>query len=316
VVSDRAQPSLHRALTPGVVAFALGVLSFGCSSTVVLGTDCPERRGKCAQESVSVPEPVERGDANEPDAGGVDADVPSSTYDSGDKNKDATVVQPGDAGAPDTAVIVPLVDAGHMVLAIDNPDFERNGGIGGDLVLAEVLEQLRIPPINVIFAKLPNWYACFPFAVSSMSREQVAQDGGPPVPRADYLAFGGYGIPLLPITLPVEDPSGTPARQLLPAPMQPGATYALEMEVWSRPDNGAEFYAEISGSDAKCDVGTLLASSPVIPDNLGWSKVCVEFTPDRPFSHLLIGPAYVGSSPPTSGARLWIDSLRPLARCP
>ena len=97
--------------------------------------------------------------------------------------------------------------------------------------------------------------------------------------------------------------------------MVPGATYALEMEVWSRPDNGAHFYVEISGSQEKCDVGTLLGSSRLIPDDMGWGKVCIEFTPERPFSHLLIGPAYQGTTP-TSSARLWVDSLRSLPRCP
>src|SRR5690606_20356456 len=85
---------------------------------------------------------------------------------------------PDDAGRP--MVFVPL--------QIQNPDFERNGGLGGDVVLANLIGGLvPVPPVTLVFAQLPNWYACWFLSVNSVSWE--LDDAGAPQRVGDYLSF-------------------------------------------------------------------------------------------------------------------------------
>jgi hypothetical protein len=233
---------------------------------VLLGSECTDGQGTCVHQ------PPLDGDRTEPDAA-PEAGPPEAG--------------PSEAGAPD-----------FEPLPILNPDFERNGGLGGDLVVSNFLGGLiPIPPVTLVFAELPNWYACWFLAVNSVSWE--VDDAGVPQRVGDYLSFALENIPV---------------RQKLEAPMQAGTTYAFEMDVVGQADNGAELYVAVKGANDVCAAGTLLGRSANIPARNGWGTTCVEFTADQDYSHLLIVPGYEGPKPPAS-TRLWLDTLRQVPSC-
>ena len=291
---------------------ALGVIALGaCTHTIVLGTDCPENGAEitCTGETSS---PVGH-DAN-PQGGAVrEQDAGVDPADAGGQVGDASVETLPDLVA-DAGLNELDAEAGiAALLTIQNPDFERNGGIGGDLVLRSLLgEFLPFPPVTLIFAELPGWYACWATTVHSVSRE-FSLDAGLMQPQDDYLTFAV---------------NGTPVRQQLATPMQAGARYALEMEVSGRAEPGEMLSVEIQGAfhaaDAgtsqngtrtpACEQGTRLGKSGPLPDNAGWIPVCIEFQADRAYTHLLIAPATT-RVPPNATARLSLDGLRSVSSC-
>lgn len=250
------------------VAFMGGA---GCTPLVVLGSDCPGGREEACADTQGPPDarPKPSEDAASPDAAVEDAGAPSD----------------GGHDMPDA-----------VALNVFNPDFERNGGLGGDLLLHNLLGSINPLP-NVVFAELPHWYACWVLSVSSVSWE--LDDAGVPQRVGDYLSFVINNIAV---------------RQELPEPMRAGTKYALAMDVVSQPDNGASLYVAIKGASAMCADGRLLGRSELLPAHTGWTTTCVEFTADADYTHLLIVPGYEGPVP-SGNARLLLDTLRPVPSC-
>jgi len=211
--------------------------------------------------------------------------------------RDAGLVQPvdaelvGDAGAGDVAIR-------SNPLVIQNPSFERNGGVGGDVLLEKLIS--LFPVVNLIFAELPDWYACFPLSVSSLTWLLDGDAGAQQSPTGDYLSFVI---------------NGTSVRQQLAAPLVPGTAYAFEFDVISESGGGQNLYLEARGAAALCGNGVVLGRSPVVRDGADWSTSCVSFTADDAYSYLLLAPNYEGNAPGLT-ARLRVDGLRQVERCP
>ena len=287
------------------IAIALGA----CTQTVVLGTDCPVPGSACTDETSS---PV--GHDTDPQEGGAKGEEAGSARgeDAGEQTKDAAVETLPDIAMDGGLTELDAESGVSALLTIQNPDFERSGGIGGDLVLRSLLGKwLPFPPVTLIFAELPGWYACWATTVHSVPRE-FDLDAGLMQPQDDYLTFVV---------------TGPPVRQLLPTPMQEGARYALQMEVWGRADPGETLSVEIRGAfhdpDAgvtangplpECEQGTRLGKSGPLPNNAGWMPICIEFVADRAYPYLLIGPVTT-RDPPSGTARLSLDGLRSVSSC-
>lgn len=254
----------------------------------MLGTDCPGDEGSCAQVIV---EADAGGDPGAPEASAEDANVegdpPEASVDAGGM----------DEPTPDAAP--PRDAANSELLVVDNPNFERNGGIGGDVVLASLLGKLvPIPPITIIFADLPGWYACRPLAVTSGT--DFLGDAGAQLPGgSDFLSF---------------TVNGTPVRQELKMPMLKGHTYAFEIDALNLTDNSSRLFVQVLGANDECGTGTELGRSPLLPENR-LTHTCVEFTPDQNYAYLLIAPGHEGPDPSAS-TRLLVDTLRPVSSCP
>jgi hypothetical protein len=295
----KAQDASHLRPPAGVVrSVAAGLLlaMVGCSPLVALGTECPESRTVCMNAQ------PDEGDA-------MDAQVPMPI----DGGEDASS-SPGADAARDATDPAPV----FTPLLVQNRDFDRKGGVGGDLVLSETVDAITLgvpDSLGISLADVSNWYACWYGTVNSITW-QLDQDAGVPAVMGDYLSFtlnsalSRQGV--------IE-----PVRQQLAAPMEVGATYAFEMDVLSRPDNGAELYVEfrgrtlVAGDDcavSTIDNGVSLARSEII-DAAGWTTVCLQFTAQDPFTHLLIVPGYEGPQP-SGNARLRLDTLRQVSGCP
>jgi hypothetical protein len=278
----------------------MGMLALGaCTRTLVLGTDCPDQIRECTQESVN--EPVQPGSDDRLDAG-EDLNPADATLmvpeDAGIKLRDAGVV-PDLHHVPDAASDASL-DAipTFSLLDVANPEFQRNGGLGGDLVLSKLIGTLLpIPPFPLLFAELPSWYACWATSVNSVSRDLVL-DGG--IATNDYLMFVV---------------NGTPVRQQLSQPLEAGAKYALALSIQSYPDPMERLVLEIRGANEECAVGDLLASTQELPGDAGWSPVCMEFATSRAYKYLLIAPNTIGSMRPSNASRMALDDLRSVPGC-
>jgi hypothetical protein len=268
-----------------VAGAALAALATaGCEESVELGSACApvESPLGCAQEhpggEVSIVRPSGSDTDSVPDRG--------------------TVVGPSSDAAAAVSV-VPAGDAGIAVrkdsLLVENPSFERNGGVGGDVLLDKLIS--LFPLVNLVFADLPSWYACFPLAVSSVTLLDSPDAGIAPSPTGDYLSFVV---------------NGTSVRQQLPAPMVPGAAYAFAFDVIS---DEPELYLEARGATALCGDGVVLGRSPVLPTSGTWAPSCVTFTADQAYDYLLLAPGHEGRAPGLT-SRVRIDGLRQVESCP
>jgi hypothetical protein len=269
-----------------------------CTRTLVLGTDCPDQQHQCTQESVTVHEPgpndqLDAGLGHHEDAG------PGAPDDAGGRGRDAVITIPDLQHFPDAATDANLdAIAAFSLLEVDNPAFERNGGLGGDLVLAKLIGTLLpLPPIPLLFAEVPSWYACWATTVHSLSRDLTLDAG---LDTNDYLMFAV---------------NGTPVRQLLPQPIDAGAKYAIELSVQARPDPAERLMLEIRGANEECAVGDLLGTTQELPGDAGWTPVCIEFATSHSYQYLLIAPNAIGTTRPSGASRLALDDLRSVAGC-
>jgi hypothetical protein len=272
-----------RGALSAVAGAALAAMAIaGCEESVELGSACAPLESPlgCAQEhpggEVSIVRPT--GTSPVPDGG-------------------ATVGPSSDAAT--SGLDVPADNAGiaerTAPLLVKNPSFERNGGVGGDVLLDKLIS--LFPLVNLIFADLPSWYACFPLSVSSVTLLDSPDAGLAPSPTGDYLSFVV---------------NGTSVRQQLPAPMVPGAGYAFAFDVIS---DEPGLYLEARGATALCGDGVVLGRSPALPTSGSWTPSCVAFTADQAYDYLLLAPGHEGRAPgPTSRVR--IDGLRQVASCP
>jgi hypothetical protein len=190
------------------------------------------------------------------------------------------------------------VSAQFAALSVRNPSFERDGGVGGDLLLIDLVGFfVEVPPV---LAELPHWFTCIPFSISSLSWLGRESSATPAAQIGDYLAFNA---------------DGTAARQRLPAPMQRGATYAFEVDVLSETNGANNMFLEARGATADCRAGIVLGRSPVVSDSPDWQTTCVTFRADDAYSHLLLA-AHWEDKRPAFGSRLRVDGLRQVPACP
>lgn len=277
-----------------------GMLALGgCTRTLVLGTDCPDQSHECSQESVTVHEPgandqLDAGDDEQREDAG-----PSGPEDASGRERDVIITIPDLQHFPDAATDANLdAIAAFSLLDVQNPEFERNGGLGGDLVLSKLIGTLLpIPPIPLLFAELPGWYACWATTVHSVSRDLTLDAG---LDTNDYLMFAV---------------NGTPVRQQLPQPTDAGAKYAIELLVQSRPDPAERLMLEIRGANEECAVGDLLGTTQELPGDAGWTPVCIEFATSQSYKYLLIAPNAIGTTRPNGASRLALDDLRSVLGC-
>lgn len=280
---------LSRAALALVVA-AL-VLTVSCTDSVLLGSACPfgERVCNLAEVDAEVPfDPPVTGTSPR-------ADIPLAPMDAGLDGAIAIVDEtPLDAGE-DGALPV-----NFSPVTLYNLSFERRGGVGGDVVLSNTVSVLvPIPPVDTVFAQLPNWYACIPLAVSSLTWIDRTDAGAAKSEYGDYLSFVI---------------NGTTVRQQLGAPLTRGTSYSFEAQVATMGSGTDNLRLEVQGSTNVCGSGVSLGRSALVPQSQHWSRVCVTFTADKPYTYLLLAPSYEGAAPP-GNARLYLDELRQVGSC-
>jgi hypothetical protein len=280
-------------------SWALLGLGAGCMRTVVLGSECPELDDSCL-EPMSQPAAAEDGSVPPGDGDGADTvhgddtGPPVSSLDAGEPEQTSDAELPSEASDAQADAAPTLV-----ALAVDNPSFERGGGLPGDVLLVSLVETLLpLPPVTWAWTTLPNWYACVPLSVSSESREPSEAAGSPA--GKDYVSFV---------------PNGTTVRQALATPMTKGSRYFFALDTISRSEGTQNLFVEVRGARQQCGEGIVLGRSDLLPEASTWTSTCVSFTASDRFTHLLIGPGWEGAAPGV-GARLMIDNLRQVDRCP
>jgi hypothetical protein len=185
-------------------------------------------------------------------------------------------------------------------ISLYNLSFERRGGVGGDVVLSNTVSVLvPIPPVDTVFAQLPNWYACIPLSISSLTWMDRVDAGSAKSEFGDYLSFVI---------------NGTTVRQQLGTPLKTGTSYSFEALVATVGQGTGNLHLDVQGSTSVCGNGNSLGRSALLPQSSQWTRACVTFTPDKPYTYLLLAPSYDGAAPP-GNARLYLDELRQVASC-
>jgi hypothetical protein len=261
-----APPCLQRA--PLTLLLSVLGLTVSCSENVLLGSACPFGEQTCIlvepDAAVSLQPPVT---STRP----LDTEVPLASMDAG-VDSSAPSAGPSDAGDGSAP-------ASFASVVFYNLSFERRGGVGGDVVLSNTVSVLiPIPPVDTVFAMLPNWYACVPLGVSSLTWMNRADAGSEKSEFGDYLSFVI---------------NGTAVRQQLGAP---------------------SLHLDVQGATSVCGAGTSIGRSAVLSQSERWTRACVTFTADKPYTYLLLAPSHDGAAPPGS-ARLYLDELRQVASC-
>jgi hypothetical protein len=282
--------ALQRAPLDVLAAAAFAALG-GCEDTVQLATECPPYMDTC----------VIHFDAGEvailrPDTLGFSEDPPHQEMPAELDDAGSALGTSPNGGVDDDAG--GIISAQFAALKVHNPSFERDGGVGGDLLLIDLVGLfVEVPPV---LAELPHWFTCIPFSISSLSWFGRDTSATPAAQIGDYLAFNA---------------DGTAARQRLPAPMQRGATYAFEVDVLSETNGANNMFLEARGATADCRAGIVLGRSPVVADSPDWQTTCVTFRADDAYSHLLLAAHWEGKRP-AYGSRLRVDGLRQVPACP
>jgi len=275
---DRVSRTTARRGARAALVLGLAVSALGCQETVFIGTECAHFELSCqadAGKPQPPPEPPPR--------------------------RDAAVDDAPEAGAPDASPddFVPPFE-------LTNPDFERAGGIDGDVVIRDIAQTiLQVVPLPIT-TELKGWYACWPFSVTTDSNAipGVSQNMG------DYLSF-------VPSTFSLAD--FVAVRQNLPKPLPSQKTLNLLVQTLSDSGGANNLFLEVRGESAtRCEgnnPGVVLGRSALIPDSTDWSPVCVSFEADKEYPVLLLKPAAEGGAPANS-ASLRLDSLQVVERCP
>jgi hypothetical protein len=282
----------------------------GCESTVALGSECPAVMGPCPVPSAP--------------------DVPTEATPPPTGMRDPPVARPLDAGS-DAAGGQAMVDAKpppapsdadantsrELYPEILNPSFELPPNAKpGDIAAISLVGG----------AMLSRWHTC----------QQVAGGAGLAVMRAETelpdLALDG-GLPVMEPLKPSHGSSFISARPTifvvglfvlpliheLPEPLRAGQRYAFAIDV--RVSNEEEVTLRVGGanSGSSCDASTyteLYRTEPLAPaeplEHPEWRTICVRFTPEREYSHLLLQAGF----PAITTARLDFDNIRPIEGCP
>ncbi|MDB4991418.1 MAG: hypothetical protein JWN04_6596 [Myxococcaceae bacterium] len=261
-------------------------LQTACNESLLLGSACPPGHDTCAPTApggeVAIPVPGLETVPNQVISffdGGIDGGLPAILI----------------ADALDAGPVPKLIP-----LELQNQSFERQGGIGGDVVLSNTVSVLvPIPPVDTVFAELPHWFACVPLSVSSLTWQQDGKASVKLSMFGDYLSFVI---------------NGTTVRQGLDTPLLPGATYSLQAQVRSS-EPIAGLHLQVRGAMTSCGPGYVLGRSPSVPPSDTWLRTCVTFSADQPYGYLLLAPSVDGAAPPDS-ARFYLDELHQVASCP
>lgn len=265
----------------------------GCGQLFSLGSECDGLEIACETQTG-------------PLAPDLDADAP----DHGDEGgMDET---PPPEGEPDAGS---TVDDAATLLAFENPAFERKGGVDGDLILQEIFTTLSdvLLPMQPIFASVPGWYSCIPFAVTSSSTPLDTRSASAlSASSGNYLTFERSPLSF----------EFSAARQLLLTPLPAGTRLGLMVDVIARSGGSNNLYLEVRGDPKlranyvqQCGVaGSLLGRSELIQDSASWQTVCVDLETSEDYHTLQIRPQLDGS--PTSTPSLLLDTVRAVPECP
>jgi hypothetical protein len=273
----------------GRAAFTLswGAASLlSCTELVSLGTECPTNESSCAV-------------LTEPD---VVLGVPSIPTESAGPQPllDAGLDSSVDSAAPATQQMSVLPDASFVSLVLQNPSFERHGGVGGDVVLSEAVSTLvPVAPVDTVFADLPSWYACVPLSVSSLTWRTQSDSTSVRSEYGDFLSF------VL---------NGTTVRQQLGVPLEAGRSYSFEAQVMGLGVSPQSARLEVQGASSVCGAGEVLGRSAWIAPSTAWTRTCVTFMADEPYPYLLLAPGIEGAAP-GGNPRVYLDELRQVASC-
>lgn len=293
------------------IVVLIPILSVGCALDIRVGTECPEFEGPCPRISEVDGEADDDSGGNELDATLGDANASDGgTPDAGDASPDLDAQPPLDAGhdalnAPDTG------NQGDAEVAlfpgIRNASFE---------LPPDASAPLTLDALNLAGAE---WRGC-------RSEMQLVSEAttrnGTVVNRTDGSTFYSDGLSA--------DFVQAGLVQQLTEPLKAGQLYALELDVWAEQGEapGGMTY------DVALKLGSgLLPSNPLEPLDCilsnfteldttgpitpgGWQTFCLSFRPQREASSITLLGSVSRDLLRLTGAQLFVDNIRPVARCP
>jgi len=175
-----------------------------------------------------------------------------------------------------------------------NPSFEiTSGAPGGGLISSFVVQ-------------VSPWLGCSPpgFGPGAYRQADLRADTSAGTPTAAELIAPSEGSALL-----VTTPDGTSTAQTLTTNLTAGTRYAFLVDI-AASEGESDLTLLVQGSSGCLSPEALTTSAPAVPGE--WRAVCVTFTPDKPYSSLML--TAVAATTPTS-ARLFVDNIRADPSC-
>jgi hypothetical protein len=267
-------------------AIAIALVCSGCEHTIALGTECPPIGKECIDSTNRPPRP--------PPVDIPDASEPKPEPDAAPAPVDASVPTPPDASVdePDASTQPAAPFPGFF-----NPSFELTAGAPDGGNLSPLSSSVAIDP----------WIACS--GSLSARPEDDLRNSPVGMPSMTDIVVPTHLQTLVSMAFSVGI-TGGPATlsQKLSEPLVDGQPYAFAVDVIR--SGSADARLQVWGSNTPCLSFNELTESEMIAEGQTLQKVCVTFTATANYTHLIL------VSSPVSGARLFIDNLRPAIDCP
>ena len=288
----------------GLVA---GACSAGCSKTVVLGSECPGRRGPC---DLDIPQGEDSGllgtDNEELDAGARDGNGLPIEISQSDANgfplgaADAYIAPsdgaPPDAGQPDAGLL-----QNPSFELLENPAFGSLESQFGADVLVNDLGGF-VPLAGGLFANIDPWFACWLGA--QVESDLAGKAGGLVATEGQALITTDYG-PF--IFLPG-------LFQILRQPLQAGRTYSFRVDVLNSGAGRAAL--QVGATNLACTPPEAYATTPELLNTNRWERHCLTFRPTRALETFTLVPVSVGDAEAEAEGQVSFDNLQEVATCP
>jgi hypothetical protein len=286
------------------IVLLIPLCCLACEQVRRLGSECPKFEGPCPRLGDGSDD--ERDGESHADAAHSDGSVQpgdaGTRQDAGANDAEPPGAGP-DASPADAASDAPMA----LFPAIRNGSFDLPPGASAPL---------KLDPLG---SGYDDWYPCR--AGMSIVSEETTDSGtiGPTDP-ATFFKDELNAISVV----PADKVQGGLMQQLI-EPMRAGQLYALEVDVRTNPGT---FTGEItlqlgtgllapSAGPFSCLLSsfTELTSTGPIPAG-AWITHCLSFTPQQDSTSIALLGSAPGNLFGVSGARLFVDNIRAVARCP
>jgi hypothetical protein len=294
------------------------VLSTGCSKTVVLGSECPDREGPCGLD-IKLPPQM---DAAFPAAN--PSNVDSATSDGGQTFADASDPSgfQNDAGAPptvDTDGAVAVVDASAppdpdggpsdaSTGLLQNPSFElrenpafgvSQSQFGTDVFVSDLGG--FVPVAGQLFANIDPWFACWLGVQVDWDLSGI--EGGLRAKDGEALITASYGPYMF---LPG-------LFQVLQQPLQAGGSYSFRVDALNSGRGRAALW--LGASNLPCTTPALRDESEEITNTNRWESFCFTLEPTRSVNTIALIPVSLDSDAGAEG-QISFDNIQQVESCP